>query len=160
MPLGGKYQLSPTAGMAAKLPVAEGYTDTATLMAYGFDPKLSAVSPFHGALYAVIDSVTKIAAMGGDYSTVRLTFQEYFERLGQSPERWAKPFTALLGALKAQTELGIPAIGGKDSMSGSFMELDVPPTLVSFAVGVVNANHSDFHRTEKGKQHSGLYHCR
>ncbi len=140
MPLGGKYQLSPAVGMAAKLPVIDGYTDTTTLMAYGFDPKLSAVSPFHGALYAVIDSVTKIAAMGGDYSKVRLTFQEYFERLGQNPERWAKPFTALLGALKAQTELGIPAIGGKDSMSGSFMEFDVPPTLVSFAVGITDAN--------------------
>jgi len=140
MPLGGKYQLSPAVGMAAKLPVIDGYTDTTTLMAYGFDPKLSSASPFHGALYAVIDSVTKIAAMGGDYSKVRLTFQEYFERLGQNPERWAKPFTALLGALKAQTELGIPAIGGKDSMSGSFMEFDVPPTLVSFAVGIADAN--------------------
>lgn len=139
MPLGGKYQLSPAAGMAAKLPVTEGDTDTATLMAYGFDPKLSAVSPFHGALYAVIDSVTKIAAMGGDFSKVRLTFQEYFERLGRNPARWAKPFSALLGALKAQIELELPAIGGKDSMSGSFMEFDVPPTLVSFAVGVADA---------------------
>lgn len=142
MPLGGKYQLSPAVGMAAKLPVTEGYTDTATLMAYGFDPKLSAVSPFHGALYAVIDSVTKIAAMGGDYSKARLTFQEYFEKLGQDSKRWAKPFTALLGALKAQIELGLPAIGGKDSMSGSFMELDVPPTLVSFAVCAADANHA------------------
>ncbi len=141
MPLGGKYQLSPAAGMAAKLPVTEGDTDTTTLMSYGFDPKLSAVSPFHGALYAVIDSVTKIAAMGGDYSKVRLTFQEYFERLGQNPTRWAKPFSALLGALKVQTELNLPAIGGKDSMSGSFMEFDVPPTLVSFAVGVADAGH-------------------
>ena len=141
MPLGGKYQLSPAAGMAAKLPVTEGETDTATLMAYGFDPKLSAASPFHGALYAVVDSVTKIAAMGGDYSKVRLTFQEYFERLGQDPRRWAKPFAALLGALKAQAELGLPAIGGKDSMSGSFMELDVPPTLVSFAVAAADVNH-------------------
>lgn len=140
MPLGGKNQLTPAVGMAAKLPVAQGYTDTATLMAHGFDPKLSAVSPFHGALYAVVDSVTKIVAMGGDASTVRLTFQEYFERLGQKPERWAKPFAALLGALKAQKELGIPAIGGKDSMSGSFMEFDVPPTLVSFAVCVADAN--------------------
>jgi phosphoribosylformylglycinamidine synthase len=140
MPLGGAYQLTPAAGMAAKLPVIDGDTDTATLMAYGFDPKLSAASPFHGALYAVIDSVTKIAAMGGDYSTARLTFQEYFERLGMNAERWAKPFAALLGALKAQTELGLPAIGGKDSMSGSFMEFDVPPTLVSFAVGVTDAS--------------------
>lgn len=141
MPLGGKYQLTPAAGMAAKLPVTEGYTDTATLMAYGFDPKLSAISPFHGALYAVVDSVTKIAAMGGDYTGVRLTFQEYFERLGTDPEKWSKPFTALLGALKAQTELGTPAIGGKDSMSGSFMDRNVPPTLVSFAVAVADANH-------------------
>ena len=140
MPLGGKYQLSPAAGMAAKLPVTHGDTDTATLMAYGFDPKLSSAAPFHGALYAVVDSVTKIAAMGGDYSKVRLTFQEYFERLGQDPQRWAKPFAALLGALKAQAELGLPAIGGKDSMSGSFMDLDVPPTLVSFAVGTADAN--------------------
>ncbi|HWQ79602.1 MAG TPA: phosphoribosylformylglycinamidine synthase [Anaerovoracaceae bacterium] len=140
MPLGGKYQLSPAVGMAAKLPVTAGYTDTATLMAYGFDPKLSSVSPFHGALYAVVDSVTKIAAMGGDYSKARLSFQEYFERLGQDPRKWAKPFTALLGALKAQTELGIPAIGGKDSMSGSFMDVNVPPTLISFAVAVADAN--------------------
>ncbi len=140
MPLGGKYQLSPAAGMAAKLPVTHGETNTATLMTYGFDPKLSAASPFHGALYAVVDSVTKIAAMGGDYSKARLTFQEYFERLGQDPKRWAKPFAALLGALKAQKELAIPAIGGKDSMSGSFMDFDVPPTLVSFAVGTVDAD--------------------
>ena len=154
MPLGGKNQLSPAAGMAAKLPVAEGETDTATLMAYGFDPKLSAASPFHGALYAVVDSVTKIAAMGGDYSKVRLTFQEYFERLGQDPKRWAKPFTALLGALKAQTELGLPAIGGKDSMSGSFMELDVPPTLVSFAVAATDVNHVI--STELKKENSTL----
>lgn len=139
MPLGGKNQLSPAAGMAAKLPVTNGDTDTATLMAYGFDPKLSAAGPFHGALYAVVDSVTKIAAMGGDYSKVRLTFQEYFERLGQDPERWAKPFAALLGALRAQKELELPAIGGKDSMSGSFMDLDVPPTLVSFAVCTADA---------------------
>ncbi len=140
MPLGGKNQLTPAVGMAAKLPVTKGYTDTATLMAHGFDPRLSSLSPFHGALYAVVDSVTKIAAMGGDISKVRLTFQEYFERLGQNPERWSKPFAALLGALKAQKELGTPAIGGKDSMSGSFMELDVPPTLVSFAVCAIDAN--------------------
>ncbi len=140
MPLGGKYQLSPAVGMAAKLPITKGSTDTATLMAYGFDPKLSTISPFHGAFYAVIDSVTKIVAMGGDSSKVRLTFQEYFERLGENPEKWAKPFTALLGALKAQTELGVAAIGGKDSMSGSFMDLHVPPTLVSFAIGITDAN--------------------
>jgi len=140
MPLGGKYQLSPAVGMAAKLPVTKGYTDTATLMTYGFDPKLSSVSPFHGALYAVIDSVTKIAAMGGDYSKARLSFQEYFERLGQDPHKWAKPFAALLGALMAQKELGIPSIGGKDSMSGTFMDLHVPPTLISFAVSTADAN--------------------
>jgi len=154
MPLGGKYQLSPAAGMAAKLPVADGETDTATLMAYGFDPMLSALSPFHGALYAVVDSVTKIAAMGGDYSRVRLTFQEYFERLGRDPKRWAKPFAALLGALKAQLELEIPSIGGKDSMSGSFMEFDVPPTLVSFAVCVSDAN--DVISTELKQENSIL----
>lgn len=141
MPLGGKYQLSPTVGMAAKLPVTDGYTDTTTLMTYGFDPKISKISPFHGALYAVMDSVTKIVAMGGDYSKVRLTFQEYFERLGNDPKKWAKPFVALLGALRAQLELGIPAIGGKDSMSGTFMDFQVPPTLVSFAVATVDANH-------------------
>lgn len=140
MPLGGKYQMSPAAGMAAKLPVTSGDTNTATLMTYGFDPQLSSRSPFHGAYFAVIDSVTKIAAMGGDISRVRLTFQEYFERLGDDPEKWGKPFAALLGALKAQKELKLPAIGGKDSMSGSFMDLHVPPTLVSFAVGITEAS--------------------
>lgn len=154
MPLGGKYQLSPAAGMAAKLPVVHGETDTATLMAYGFDPELSSASPFHGALYAVVDSLTKLAAMGGDSSKARLTFQEYFERLGADPEKWAKPFAALLGALKAQTELGVAAIGGKDSMSGSFMELHVPPTLVSFAVGIADAKH--IISTELKKKDSSL----
>ena len=154
MPLGGKNQLSPSAGMAAKLPITHGYTDTSTLMAYGFDPKLSAASSFHGALYAVIDSVTKIAAMGGDYTKARLTFQEYFERLGQNPQKWAGPFTALLGALKAQAELGIPAIGGKDSMSGTFMDIHVPPTLVSFAVGVIDAK--EVVSTELKKENSNL----
>lgn len=136
MPLGGKYQLTPQAGMAAKLPVLCGDTDTVTLMSYGFDPDLSAISPFHGALYAVVDSVTKLTAMGGDFTKARLSFQEYFERLGSSPDKWGKPFIALLGALKAQKELQIPAIGGKDSMSGTFMERHVPPTLISFAVGM------------------------
>ncbi len=139
MPLGGKYQLSPAAGMAAKLPLTEGYTDTATLMSFGFDPQISKNSPFHGALYAVVDSVTKLVAMGGDYSKARLTFQEYFERLGENPEKWGKPFSALLGALKAQLQLEIPAIGGKDSMSGTFMDIHVPPTLISFAVTAVDA---------------------
>jgi phosphoribosylformylglycinamidine synthase len=140
MPLGGKKQLTPVPGMAAKLPVLHGDTDTATLMTYGFDPLLSKASPFHGAINAVVDSVTKIVALGGDASKVRLTFQEYFEKLGKVPDRWSKPFMALLGALKAQLALGIPAIGGKDSMSGTFSHLDVPPTLVSFAVGLTRAD--------------------
>ncbi|MBQ3964374.1 MAG: phosphoribosylformylglycinamidine synthase, partial [Firmicutes bacterium] len=120
MPLGGKYQLSPAMGMAAKLPVTEGETTTASLMAYGYDPKMAKSSPFHGALYSVLDSVTKIAALGGDISTIRLTFQEYFEKLTDR-QSWGKPMAALLGGLKAQKELEIPAIGGKDSMSGTFM---------------------------------------
>ncbi|MDR1571414.1 MAG: phosphoribosylformylglycinamidine synthase [Clostridiales Family XIII bacterium] len=140
MPLGGRWQATPAMGMAAKLPVESGDTMSATLMAYGFDPHISKTSPFHGALYAVVDSVTKIVAMGGDRRRVRLTFQEYFERLGKDPEKWGRPFAALLGALKAQIELGIPAIGGKDSMSGSFMDMSVPPTLVSFAVCVSRAD--------------------
>ncbi|MDO4545615.1 MAG: phosphoribosylformylglycinamidine synthase [Bacillota bacterium] len=140
MPLGGKYQLSPAAGMAAKLPVTTGETETATLMSYGFDPQLAAKSPFHGALYAVVDSVTKIAAMGGDYRKIRLTFQEYFEKLGEDPARWGKPMAALLGALRVQKELEIPSIGGKDSMSGTFMDIDVPPTLASFAVNTIDAS--------------------
>ncbi len=140
MPLGGKYQLTPAMGMAAKLPALTGDTETATLMAYGFDPILSEKSPFHGALYAVVDSVTKIVAMGGDPFKVRLSFQEYFEKLGSDPVKWGKPFAALLGALKAQKELEIAAIGGKDSMSGTFNELHVPPTLISFAVAPVLAD--------------------
>ena len=139
MPLGGKYQLSPTQGMAAKLPVTQGETTTATLMAYGFNPKIAKASPFHGAMYAVIDSVTKMVAMGADYKTIRLTFQEYFEKLGDNPKRWGKPFAALLGALRVQKELEIPSIGGKDSMSGTFMDINVPPTLVSFAVAALDA---------------------
>ncbi len=140
MPLGGKMQLSPSAGMAAKLPLTSGYTDTCTLMAYGFDPSVSKTSPFHGAINAVVDSATKLVAMGGDYRKARLSFQEYFEKLGTDPSRWAKPFSALLGGLTAQDELKIPAIGGKDSMSGTFMDIDVPPTLISFAVVVGDAN--------------------
>lgn len=139
MPLGGKYQLSPSCGMAAKLPVTNGYTDTTTLMSYGFDPALGKLSPYHGGLYAVIDSATKIVAMGGAYGDIRLSFQEYFERLGKDPVSWGKPFSALLGALKVQKELGIPAIGGKDSMSGTFMDITVPPTLISFAVATTTA---------------------
>lgn len=139
MPLGGKLQLSPSLGMAAKLPVIKGETNTSTLMTYGFDPQASSASPFHGAVYAVIDSVTKQVGMGSEYGKIRLTFQEYFEKLGDSRESWGKPFAALLGALKVQKELGIPAIGGKDSMSGTFMDINVPPTLVSFAVSVIEA---------------------
>jgi phosphoribosylformylglycinamidine synthase len=139
MPLGGKNQLTPQHGMAAKLPVLGADTDTATLMTWGYDPRLSKISPYHGAMAAVLDSAAKIAALGGDVSRVRLTFQEYFEKLGKVPERWGKPFTALLGALTAQLELGVAAIGGKDSMSGTFNDLDVPPTLVSFAVCVTDA---------------------
>lgn len=140
MPLGGIYQQTPAPGMAAKLPVSGQDTETTTLMSFGFDPDLSLQSPFHGALYAVIDAVTKIVAMGGDYRKVRLSFQEYFPRLGEDPERWAKPLEALLGALKAQKELELPAIGGKDSMSGTFLHLDVPPTLIAFAVGITSAS--------------------
>ena len=140
MPLGGKYQLSPAAGMAAKLPLTEGYTDTATLMSFGFNPAVSKRSPYHGAVHAVVDSATKIVAMGGDYRKARLSFQEFFEKLGTDPKRWGKPFGALLGGLTAQAELKIPAIGGKDSMSGTFMDIDVPPTLISFAVAPADAN--------------------
>ncbi|MBS7298385.1 MAG: phosphoribosylformylglycinamidine synthase [Eubacteriales bacterium] len=140
MPFGGKYQLTPTDGMAAKVPVLNGKTTTATVMTYGYDPYLSSWSPFHGAAYAVIESVSKAVALGADYKRIYLTFQEYFERLGNNPKRWGKPFAALLGAYRTQLELGIAAIGGKDSMSGSFNELDVPPTLTSFAVAPVKAD--------------------
>ena len=140
MPLGGKYQLTPAEGMAAKIPVLGGESKDASLMTYGFNPYLGVWSPFHMAFYSVIESVTKIAAMGGDYKKVRLTFQEYFEKLLRDEEKWGKPFAALLGAYKAQMDLGLPAIGGKDSMSGSFGELNVPPTLVSFAVGLEKAS--------------------
>ena len=140
MPFGGKYALTSAEGMAAKIPVLNGESKDATLMSYGFNPELGMWSPYHMAYYAVIESVTKIAAMGGDYRKIRLTFQEYFERLGNNPSRWGKPFAVLLGAYQAQSDLGLPAIGGKDSMSGSFGELDVPPTLVSFAVAVEKAS--------------------
>ena len=140
MPFGGRFQATPAEGMAAKLPVLKGETDTATLMAYGYNPYLSQWSPFHGAVYAVTESVAKIVAMGGDPSRVRLTLQEYFEKLGTDETRWGKPFSALLGALWAQLQLRVAAIGGKDSMSGSFGELNVPPTLVSFAVAPTAAN--------------------
>jgi len=139
MPLGGKYQDTPAEGMVAKLPLLRGETKTATIMTFGYNPCLSRWSPFHGALYAVVEAVAKVAALGGDYRKSRLTLQEYFEKLGKDPSRWGKPFAALLGAFWAQKKIGIPAIGGKDSMSGSFMDLSVPPTLVAFAVNVANA---------------------
>ncbi|NLY43250.1 MAG: phosphoribosylformylglycinamidine synthase [Clostridiaceae bacterium] len=140
MPYGGKYQLTPIESMVAKIPVLEGDTKTGTVMSYGYSPVISKWSPFHGAVYAVVESVSKVVAAGGNYETVRLTLQEYFERLGNDAERWGKPFSALLGAFYAQIKLGIPAIGGKDSMSGTFNELTVPPTLVSFALDVVNVD--------------------
>ncbi len=134
MPYGGKNQLTPTEAMAAKVPVLEGETTTATLMSYGYNPSVAKWSPFHSAVYAVVESVAKIVATGGDYKSVRLTFQEYFEKLGDDASKWGKPFSALLGGLLAQMKLGTAAIGGKDSMSGTFRDLTVPPTLVSFAV--------------------------
>ena len=140
MPYGGKYQLTETQAMVAKLPVLKGSTDTVTMMSYGFDPYLSSWSPYHGAVYAVLTSVAKIVAAGGDYSKIRFTFQEYFRRMNENPERWSQPFAALLGAYSAQMGFGLPSIGGKDSMSGTFDdehgEVNVPPTLVSFAVDV------------------------
>lgn len=139
MPFGGKYQATPTQGMVAKIPVLGGETNTSTIMTYGYNPKVGKWSPFHGALYAVVESVCKLVAIGGNYSTIRLTFQEYFEKLGNNPEKWGKPFSALLGAFYAQSKFEIPAIGGKDSMSGTFKDIEVPPTLVSFAVDTVDA---------------------
>ena len=136
MPHGGKYQLTETQAMAAKLPVLTGDCDTVTMMSYGFDPYLSTWSPYHGAIYAVTESVAKIVAAGGDYSKIRFTFQEYFRRMTEDPHRWSQPFAALLGAYNAQLGFGLPSIGGKDSMSGTFEDIDVPPTLVSFAVDV------------------------
>ncbi len=140
MPYGGTYQLTPTQTMVAKLPMSEGKSDVCTMMSYGYDPYLSSWSPYHGAAYAVIDSVAKIVAAGGDYKKIRFTFQEYFKRLGNDPKRWGTPLSALLGAYSAQINLGLPSIGGKDSMSGSFNDIDVPPTLVSFAVDVAKTS--------------------
>ena len=141
MPYGGKYQLTETQAMVAKLPVLTGRTDTVTMMSYGFDPYLSSWSPYHGAVYAVTSSVAKIVAAGGDAGRIRFTFQEYFRRMTEDPRRWGEPFQALLGAYRAQMGFDLPSIGGKDSMSGSFNELDVPPTLVSFAVDVADGRH-------------------
>ena len=136
MPHGGKYQLTETQTMVAKVPVLNGKTNTVTMMSYGFDPYLSSWSPYHGAAYAVTESVARIVASGGDYKKIRFTFQEYFRRMTEDPKRWSQPFAALLGAYSAQLGFGLPSIGGKDSMSGTFNEIDVPPTLVSFAVDV------------------------
>ena len=136
MPHGGKYQMTETQAMVAKLPVLKGKCDTVTMMSYGFDPYLSSWSPYHGAIYAVTESVAKIVAAGGDYSKIRFTFQEYFRRMTEDPSRWSQPFAALLGAYNAQIGFGLPSIGGKDSMSGTFEQIDVPPTLVSFAVDI------------------------
>ena len=136
MPYGGRYQLTETQSMVAKLPVLTGKCDTVTMMSYGFDPYLSSWSPYHGSVYAVLESLSRIVTSGGDFKKVRFTFQEYFRRMSEDPKRWSQPFAALLGAYDAQIGFGLPSIGGKDSMSGTFNEIDVPPTLVSFAVDV------------------------
>ncbi len=139
MPYGGKYQLSPIQTMTAKLPVLTGSCDTVSMMSYGFDPYLSSWSPFHGSVYSILSSVAKIVAAGGDHTRIRFTFQEFFRKLGYDPKRWGEPLVALLGAYDAQVKLGLPSIGGKDSMSGSFNDIDVPPTLVSFAVDIARS---------------------
>ena len=138
MPFGGKYQLTPAEGMVARIPTLEGYTDAGTIMTYGYNPYIASWSPFHGAVYAIVESVAKYVALGGDYKKAYLTLQEYFEKLRNEPERWGKPLSALLGAYYVQEQLQIAAIGGKDSMSGSYNKLDVPPTLVSFCIGDVD----------------------
>lgn len=140
MPFGGKYQLTPSEAMCAKIPTLKGYTNSGTVMSFGYDPYLSEISPLHGAVYAVIDSLTKYVACGGDYKKAWFTFQEYFEKLREDCTRWGKPLAALLGAYLVQEKLGLASIGGKDSMSGSYNELDVPPTLASFCIGVVDTN--------------------
>ena len=140
MPFGGKYQLTPIEAMCARIPTLNGYTNSGTIMSFGYDPYLSEISPLHGAAFAVIDSLTKYVACGGDYKKAWFTFQEYFEKLREEPTRWGKPLAALLGAYLVQEKLGLASIGGKDSMSGSYNELDVPPTLTSFCIGVVDTN--------------------
>jgi phosphoribosylformylglycinamidine synthase len=140
MPFGGKEQLTPEEGMVARIPTLKGYSDTGTIMSYGYNPEISIWSPFHGAVYAVVESVAKYVALGGNYKKAWLTLQEYFEKLGQNPTRWGKPLSAMLGAYLVQEKLGLAAIGGKDSMSGSYNELDVPPTVVSFCVGTVKTD--------------------
>ena len=154
MPYGGKYQLSPIQTMTAKLPVLNGTCDTVSMMSYGFDPYLSSWSPFHGSVYAVLSSVAKIVAAGGDHNGIRFTFQEFFHRLGNDPKRWGEPLVALLGAYDAQVKLGLPSIGGKDSMSGTFNDIDVPPTLVSFAIDI--AKTGDIISTELKKVGNAL----
>jgi len=141
MPLGGKSQLTPALGMSAKLPILKGDTNTATLMSYGFDPEIAGKSAFHSAMYAVLDSCAKICAMGGDAEKIRLSFQEFFPRLGLDEARWGSPVMALLGALQTQMALGVPSIGGKDSMSGTFHNIDIVPTLASFAVCTTDAQY-------------------
>ena len=138
MPFGGKYQLTETQSMVAKLPVLKGKCDTVTMMSYGFDPYLSSWSPYHGSVYAVLESISRIVTAGGDFSKIRMTYQEYFRRMSADPKRWSQPFAALLGAYNAQIGFGLPSIGGKDSMSGTFNDIDVPPTLCSFAVDVAH----------------------
>ena len=145
MPHGGKYQMTETQTMVAKVPVQNGTTDSVSMMSFGFDPYLSSWSPYHGAIYAVVESVAKIVASGGDYRKIRFTFQEYFRRMTEDPKRWSQPFAALLGAYDAQIGFGLPSIGGKDSMSGTFQDIDVPPTLVSFAVDM--ATEDEYHHT-------------
>ena len=140
MPFGGKRQMTPAEGMVATLPLLKGSTNTATAMTFGFNPYLMSWSPFHGAVYSIVEAITKIVAIGGDYAKVRLTLQEYFESLGKDSEKWGKPFAALLGALWAQHQFGTAAIGGKDSMSGTFMDMTVPPSLIAFALDMVEAD--------------------
>jgi len=140
MPFGGKYQLTETQASVQKFPVQRGYTDTCSIMSFGFNPFISECSPFHGTQYAIIESMAKLVAVGGDYRKIRFTFQEYFEKLGKNAEKWGKPFAALLGAITVQNFFHLPAIGGKDSMSGTFKHLNVPPTLVSFAVATEKAS--------------------
>ncbi|MDE6666426.1 MAG: phosphoribosylformylglycinamidine synthase [Ruminococcus sp.] len=140
MPFGGVYQMTPSQAMAAKIPVLKGETNTCSLMGWGYNPDISSRSPYHGAMLAVVESIAKIVGAGGSYKNCWLTFQEYFERTQNDPKRWGKPLAALLGAFKAQLEMGCGSIGGKDSMSGTFENIDVPPTLVSFAVSTAQAN--------------------
>ena len=155
MPFGGKYQLTETQASVQKLPVRHGYTDTCSILTFGYNPFISECSPFHGAQYAILESMAKLVAAGGDYSKIRFTFQEYFEKLGKNEEKWGKPFAALLGALTVQNFFRLPAIGGKDSMSGTFKNLNVPPTLVSFAVATEKA--SNIISPELKKQENHIY---